>query len=298
MKFIEVNKKKLPAVALGCMRIQSAKDPVALIEQAYENGITFFDHADIYGKGECEKIFGEALKKTKIKREDIFIQSKCSIVPGKRFDFSKAYILNSVDEILERLQTDYLDSLLLHRPDVLMDPKEVSQAFDELYKTGKVKHFGVSNMGVYQIELLKKHLKQPIEFNQLQYSIMHCGMITGGLHINMDTKYHNDGIYEYCRLNDITIQAWSPFQYGFFEGVFIDNDKFPELNKAMSVLATKYSTTKTGIAVAWILNTPNFQVVSGSTNLDRVADIAKASEIKLLKQEWYDIYLAAGNDLP
>lgn len=298
MKKIDVKGQQVPAVAMGCMRLQGAKDPVSMIETAYKSGITFYDHADIYGRGECEKIFGSALKKSSIKREDIYIQSKCSIVPGKRFDFSKEYILQSVDGILERLQTDYLDCLLLHRPDVLMDPLEVSAAFDELKASGKVRHFGVSNMGVYQIKLLKKYLNVPIEYNQLQFSIMHCGMLTGGLHINMDTQYNTDGIYEYCRLHDIRIQAWSPFQYGFFEGVFIDNEKFPELNEQLDVLAKKYSTTKTGIAVVWILNTPNTQVISGSMNEDRIQAIAKASDITLSKQEWYDVYLAAGNDLP
>lgn len=297
MKNIKIGSSNYSSVAMGCMRLQQAKDPQAVIEAAYQSGITFFDHADIYGGGQCERIFGEALQSSYIKREDIFIQSKCSIVSGQRYDMSKEHILKSVDEILERLNTNYLDSLLLHRPDPLMDPCEVADAIDELFKAGKIRYFGVSNMGIYQIELLQKYLKQPITFNQLQYSIMHTNIIDSGININMPNN-NGDGLYEYCRLNNIIIQAWSPFQYGFFEGTFIDNSKFPELNDLLATLADKYQTTKTGIATAWILRTPNLQMISGSMNITRINDIVKASEICLTRQDWYDIYKAAGNQLP
>lgn len=291
-----------PAVVLGCMRITEAQDPVAVIETAMENGINFFDHADIYGGGTCEEIFAKAFKETQFKREDIFLQSKCGIVPGVMYDFSKEHIIKSVEDSLQRLNVDYLDSLLLHRPDTLMEPEEVAAAFDQLAAAGKVKYFGVSNQYSRQIELLQKYLRQPLIINQLQFGVMHTGMVDFGLHVNMTDPRsvdHDDGVLEFSRMNDMTIQAWSPYQYGFFEGVFVDNDKFPELNQVLQEMADKYQTTKTGIASAWILRHPaNMQVIAGTMNLGRIEEIAKASEVVLSRKDWYAIYLAAGNDLP
>ncbi|BCA85987.1 aldo/keto reductase [Enterococcus saigonensis] len=296
------NELGVSSVVLGCMRITEAKDPVAVIQAAVENGINFFDHADIYGQGKCEEIFAEAFAKTDYKREDMFIQSKCGIVPGKMFDFSKEHIITCVEKSLKRLNVDYLDALLLHRPDTLMEPEEVAAAFDQLESEGKVKYFGVSNQYSRQIELLQKYVRQPLVANQLQFGIMHTGMIDFGLHVNMtDSRSvdHDDGILEFSRLNDMTIQAWSPYQYGFFEGVFIGNEKFPELNKKLEEMAEKYHTTPTGIASAWILRHPaNMQVIIGTMNVQRIEEIAKASDVVLSKEDWYSIYLAAGNDLP
>ncbi|WP_265457162.1 aldo/keto reductase [Enterococcus sp. HY326] len=293
--------QNVDAVILGAMRINNAENPQAVIETAVDAGITFFDHADIYGAGNCETIFGEALKKTSIKREDLFIQSKCGIVPGKLFDFSKEHIIEAVEGSLKRLQMDHLDALLLHRPDALMEPEEIAAAFDELATSGKVKHFGVSNQNPSQIDLLEKTVKQPLVANQLQFGIMHTGMIDSGIHVNMTddgSVDHDGGIYHYSRLHDMTIQAWSPYQYGFFEGVFIGNEKFPELNKKLEEMAEKYNTTPTGIASSWILRVPNMQVIAGTMNLGRIKEIAAASEIKMSKDDWYDVYLAAGNILP
>ncbi|WP_281738240.1 aldo/keto reductase [Enterococcus dispar] len=296
------NELGVSSVVLGCMRITEAKDPVAVIQTAVENGINFFDHADIYGQGKCEEIFADAFAKTSYKREDMFIQSKCGIVPGEMYDFSKEHIISSVEKSLKRLNVDYLDALLLHRPDTLMEPEEVAAAFDQLESDGKVKYFGVSNQYSRQIELLQKYVRQPLVANQLQFGIMHTGMIDFGLHVNMTDPRsvdHDDGILEFSRLNDMTIQAWSPYQYGFFEGVFIGNEKFPELNKKLAEMAEKYHTTPTGIASAWILRHPaNMQVIIGTMNLQRIEEIAKASDIVLSKEDWYGIYLAAGNDLP
>ena len=290
------------SVILGCMRINGAKDPVKVIETAYDNGINFFDHADIYGGGECESIFADALAKTSLKREDLFIQTKCGIVPGVMFDFSKKHIIESVEGSLQRLKMDYVDALLLHRPDTLVDPSEVAEAFDELEKSGKVRHFGVSNQKPMQIDLLKKYVKQPLLANQLQFGLKHSGMIDQGIHVNMtdDGSVDHDGsVLDYSRLNDMTIQAWSPYQYGFFEGVFIGNEKFPELNQALDNLAEKYGTTPTGLAAAWILRHPaNVQVIAGTMNPGRIEEIAKASEIQLTREDWYELYRAAGNILP
>ena len=292
------------SISLGCMRINgiAEEDAQKLIEKSYDLGINFFDHADIYGKGECEEIFGRILKKVSFKREDIVIQSKCGIIPGKMFDFSKEHILSSVDGILKRLDTDYLDVLLLHRPDALVEPEEVSEAFDSLYKQGKVKAFGVSNQNSYQMELLKKYLKQDIVANQLQFSIPHSSMISQGLEVNMITEgsiNRDGGVLDYCRLNNVTIQAWSPFQYGFFEGVFLNSEKHKKLNTVLNELADKYNVTNMAIATAWILRHPaNMQVIAGTTNIDRIEAIAKASDIKLTREEWYKIYISAGHILP
>ncbi len=304
MKQIQLgaSSQMVSSVILGCMRINGAKDPVKVIETAYDNGINFFDHADIYGGGECESIFADALAKTSLKREDLFIQTKCGIVPGVMFDFSKKHIIESVEGSLQRLKMDYVDALLLHRPDTLVDPSEVAEAFDELEKSGKVRHFGVSNQKPMQIDLLKKYVKQPLLANQLQFGLKHSGMINQGIHVNMtdDGSVDHDGsVLDYSRLNDMTIQAWSPYQYGFFEGVFIGNEKFPELNQALDNLAEKYGTTPTGLAAAWILRHPaNVQVIAGTMNPGRIEEIAKASEIQLTREDWYELYRAAGNILP
>ena len=304
MKTIPFGKSGLqvPAIALGCMRLTALDEQGAqrYVRTALDLGANFFDHADIYGGGACEELFGKAI--AGIPREQLIIQSKCGIVPGKRYDFSKEYILNAVDGILKRLQIDYLDALLLHRPDALMDPVEVAEAFATLKAAGKVNHFGVSNQNPYQMALLQKYLPMPIVANQLQLSVTNCTMITQGMEVNMATPGavgRDGGVLDYCRLHDITIQPWSPFQYGFFEGVFIGSDKYPELNKKLDEIAEKYGVTATTIAVAWLLRHPaNFQPIIGTMNLTRLADCVKACDIQLTRQEWYDIYLSAGNMLP
>lgn len=300
---IELGKTGLsvPTVAVGCMRISdmSEKEVGAFIDTALENGANFFDHADIYGGGKSESVFGKAV--TSSMRENIFIQTKCGIRQG-RFDFSYEHIINSVNGSLERLGTEYIDVLLLHRPDALMEPEEVAKAFDELKVTGKVHHFGVSNQNPYQMELLQKSLDMPLCVNQLQFSIMHAPMIQAGINVNMynDSAVNRDGgVLDYCRLNKITVQPWSPMHYGFFEGCFIDNEKFPKLNETLENIGNKYGVSKTTIAFAWILRHPaKMQPVTGTTNLTRLADCIKASEITLTREEWYEIYRAAGNILP
>lgn len=294
----------VPTVAVGCMRLNKVSKDVAtqVLNTALEAGANFFDHADIYGAGECESIFADLLPMHDDVRETLILQSKCGIRKGISFDFSKAHILASVDGILQRLKTDYLDVLLLHRPDALMEPEDVAEAFDVLHGNGKVRHFGVSNQNPAQIRLLQKYVKQPLVANQLQLSIMNASMITQGLHINMneDVSVDRDGsILDFCRLNDMTIQAWSPFQYGFFEGVFIDNAKFPELNKKLAEIGESYGVSKTTIAMAWLLRHPaKIQPVTGTMNPGRLQECLKATEITLSREEWYAIYLAAGYTLP
>ncbi|WP_139892228.1 MULTISPECIES: aldo/keto reductase family oxidoreductase [unclassified Bacillus (in: firmicutes)] len=307
MKRIKLGSSSLsvPAIAVGCMRIDSMNDDnlAAHLTFCMENGLNFFDHADIYGNGICESKFGKALKIAGYNREDVILQSKCGIKPGTMYDLSKEHILTSVDKILTRLDTDYLDALVLHRPDALVDPEEVAEAFDTLESSGKVRQFGVSNHKPMQIELLKKYVKQPIIVNQLQLSLPFSNMIANGMEVNMQTEgaVERDGsVLDYCRLHDITIQAWSPFQYGFFEGVFIGNDeKFPELNETLTELADKYETTPTAIAAAWILRHPaNIQLIAGTTNQKRMADIIRGNELQLSREEWYRLYLNSGHILP
>ena len=301
---IELGKSgiEVPTIAVGCMRISNmSKESMAVfINTAIENGAYFFDHADIYDGGKCENLFGEVVSSSL--RDKLIIQTKCGIVPGKMFDFSYEHIIRSAEESLKRLKTDYIDVFLLHRPDALVEPDEVARAFDELKASGKVRAFGVSNQNPYQMQLLQNSLDMPLCVNQLQFGIMHSPMIQAGINVNMynDSAVGRDGgVLDYCRLNKITVQPWSPVQYDFFEGCFIDNEKFPELNRTMDEIAGRYGVNKNTIAFAWILRHPaKMQPVTGTTNIDRLKDYIKATEISLTREEWYDIYRAAGNILP
>ena len=292
---------QVPAVAVGCMRISdmNEKEISAFVDTALSFGANFFDHADIYGGGKSEEVFGKAISPSM--REKIFIQTKCGIRKGM-FDFSYDHIVSSVDGSLKRLGTDYIDVLLLHRPDALMEPDEVAKAFDYLKSSGKVRHFGVSNQNPYQMQLLQNSLSMPLCANQLQFGVMHTPMIQSGINVNMYNKSginRDGGVLDFCRLNNITIQPWSPMQYGFFEGCFIDNKKFPVLNETLQQIGDKYGVSKTTMAFAWILRHPaKMQPVTGTTNLTRLADCLKASEITITREEWYEIYRSAGNILP
>jgi predicted oxidoreductase len=294
-------------IILGLMRIQSLSDSEVqqLVGTAREVGINFFDHADVYGSGThgCEERFGQAVRFTPSEREQVLIQSKVGIRDGF-WDFSKEHILQSVDESLAALRTDHLDILLLHRPDTLMEPEEIAAAFDALEAAGKVRHFGVSNQTPGQVELLKRSLNQPVLVNQVQLSITHAALVAQGIAANMaglDQSIDRDnGILDYSRLNGITLQAWSPFQKGFFDGVFIgDRETYAELNDLLESLAAKYDVTPTGIAVAWITRHPaDMQVVLGTTKPERVRESAAGSELRLTREEWYGLFRAAGHTLP
>ena len=297
----------VPNVVLGCMRIGSLSDAEirTLVATALDEGVTVFDHADIYGATphECEERFGSALAWGPAEREQVVIQSKCGIRSGGWFDFSAAHILQAVDESLHALRTDYLDVLLLHRPDALVEPEEVAAAFDELAAAGKVRHFGVSNHSRGQLELLRATVDQPLVANQLQLSITHCPIVAEGVALNMSgseqSVQRTDGILDYCRLTRTTIQAWSPFQKGFFDGVFLGDPEFPELNEALQRIAARYSVTDTAIAVGWITRHPaNIQVVLGTTTPQRVRDSAAGSEIPLTRTEWYELFRLAGHIVP
>ena len=306
MKTISLGKSglKVPAVAVGCMRMAGLDVPQAerYIARCLELGANYFDHADIYGGGRSEEIFAAASHMSPSVREKMYIQSKCGIISGKMYDASKAHILEATDGILRRLNTEYLDALLLHRPDALIEPEEVAEAFETLRASGKVRHFGVSNSKPMQIQLLQKYLPMPLIVDQLQFSPTESNMIRSGMEVNMSTEgaVDRDGsVLDFCRLNEITIQAWSPFQYGFFEGVYLGSDKFPELNRVIDELAAKYGVSNTAIATAWILRHPaHIQMIAGTMNENRIAEICAATELVLSREDWYRVYLAAGHILP
>ena len=292
----------VPTLAVGCMRIANMQEKQAdeFVDTALENGANFFDHADIYGRGKSETVFSKAI--ARYDREKVILQSKCGIVSGKMFDFSYDHIVSSVDGILQRLNTDYLDVLLLHRPDALMEPEEVAKAFSHPKDTGKVRHFGVSNQNPYPMPLLQSCLDMPLCANQIQMSIMHAPTIQAGINVNMynDPGVNRDGgILDFCRLNKITPQAWSPLQFGYFEGCFLDNERFPKLNETLGQLAEKYGVTKTSVAINWLLRHPaKIQPVTGTTNPQRLTECCRATEFTMTREEWYAIYQAAGNVLP
>lgn len=298
----------VPNVVLGLMRIQEKSDEEVrdLVKTARDAGISFFDHADVYGSAlhGCETRFAEAMQLTSSEREQIVLQTKAGIVrEGPYFDFSYEHIVESVNGSLAALGTDYIDILLLHRPDALVEPDEVARAFDELSASGKVRAFGVSNHTPGQIELLRRSVTQPLVANQLQLSVTHAPLVAQGVAANMqglDQSISRDsGTLDYCRLNDITVQAWSPFQAGFFNGVFLGSPDYPELNAVIDRLAAKYDVPAIAVATAWITRHPaQMQVVLGTTTPERVAGAALGSDLPLTRAEWYEMFRTAGYAVP
>ncbi|HHK7083005.1 TPA: aldo/keto reductase family oxidoreductase [Streptococcus pneumoniae] len=308
MRYITLGQddKELSEIVLGMMRIKdkSVKEVEELVETALSVGINAFDLADIYGRGRCEELLGLVLKNRPDLREKMWIQSKCGIRIEEftYFDFSKDYIIKSVDGILQRLKIDHLDSLLLHRPDALMESDQVAEAFDLLYKQGKVRDFGVSNQNPMMMELLKKDVKQPLAVNQLQLSAAFTPGFETAFHVNMEDSQaamRDGSIFEYCKLHDVVIQAWSVLQFGYFKGNFVGNEKFQALNQVLDRLAIKYGVTSSTIAISWILRYPaKMQAVVGTTNPKHLREVSRAANFSLTRKEWYEIYLAAGNNLP
>lgn len=308
MKTIQIAQgpQNASSIILGCMRMPalSVADAAALLRVALEEGINFFDHATCYGDGEAETRFGDSFPLTGAKREDVILQSKCGLhFERKEFDWSREDILTSAEDSLRRLKTDYLDVLLLHRPDLLFDPEEVAEAFDTLHRQGKVRFFGVSNVTPGQLELLRKYVKQPLVINQVQFSLEQSQLIDTGLYLNNLTTERSvdrdNGLLDYCRLHEITLQAWSPLQFGMFRGCFVDHPDFPELNRVLAELGEQYGVPKTAIAIAWILRHPaRMQAIAGTMNAQHLRDICAASKVHLTHHEWYQLYLASGKFLP
>ena len=290
-------------LGLGCMRLGklTTEEAEKLISFALDNGITFFDHADIYGSRKCETLFGEVLKRNPNFRKQMIIQSKCGICKGY-YDLSKEYIIKQVEESIRLLNCEYLDILLLHRPDALVDYDEVNDAFNYLYDKGLVKEFGVSNMNPIQIELYNKKLDHKIKYNQVQFSLIHSHMISESLFVNMsevESAMRSGTLIEYSMLKDISLQAWSPLMASWDDGTFIDNPKYEQLNKKLEEVASKYNVTKNCIAISWILRHPaNILPIVGTTSIVHLKEMIKAIDIKLTREEWYGLYLSSNHILP
>ena len=260
-----MTKENPSPLILGCMRLakMTQKELEAWIEAALEQGIHTFDHADIYGQGICEEKFGQILKASPNLRDSVILQSKCGIRDGF-YDLSGDYVVKSVDGILKRLNTDYLDVLLLHRPDALADAEDLGRALETLQDSGKVRHFGVSNMNAMQIGWFQSNTRVFLEINQLQLSLAHTPMLDNGLYANM----------------------------------YVENPGYEALNTALEALAEKYRISKMGVAIAWILRHPaNIRPILGSTKIQRIQEASKAAKVMLTKEEWYKLYCAAGHTL-
>ncbi|GAA2187298.1 aldo/keto reductase [Leucobacter alluvii] len=295
-------------IGLGMMRIDSLDSSGirALYSAARGLGITLFDHADVYGREwhDCERRFGSAVKLAASEREEIVLQTKCGIrmdAPG--LDFSAEHILRQVEGSLRSLGTEYLDVLMLHRPDTLVEPEEVARAFDELEESGKVRTFGVSNHTGGQIDLLRTCVRQPLIANQVQFGLGHAALVAQGLAANMEgnpQSYDLDnGLLTYSRVHGMTLQVWSPFQSGFFEGSIFDLPGQRPLQSSLSRIAEKYNTSSSAIATAWITRHPaRMQVILGTTRADRISESILGSKIVLTRAEWYELYEAAGYIVP
>ncbi len=306
MKYCNLGDIRSSSIVMGCMRIadKTLQQTEDVIVEALRAGVNTFDLADIYGGGNCERIFGVAMRDLGVARKDFILQTKCGIRRGEEFtyfDFSKEYILSCVDASLKRLNVDYIDILLLHRPDTLVEPEEVAEAFDRLRETGKVRAFGVSNFSACQMALFQ-NAGIEIVADQMQFSLAHASMVDTGFNINMykdESATRAGDCMEYCRLNKIAMQAWSPLQYGFIEGVFIGNENFSRMNAVLLALAEKYGCSVSAVACAWILRHPAFQqVVTGTASPLHMKEICTAGDIELTREEWYKLYLSTGKTLP
>lgn len=309
MKYYDIvnGPQKVSSIVMGCMRMPalSVDEAAMMIGTAFESGINFYDNATCYGEnGEAETRFGDAFQKTGIRREDVYIQSKCGLLfQNGEFNWTKENILSSVDDSLRRMKLDYLDALLLHRPDLLYEPEQIAEAFDELEKSGKVRYFGVSNVPTMMLEVLKKYVRQPLIFNQLQFSLEQSQLIDQALYVNNLTTERSidrdNGTLDYCRLHNITVQAWSPLQKGFFGGCFVNDPELAELNRVLGEIGEKYGVSKTAVAIAWILRHPaKIQAIAGTMNPSHLKEICDATKAELTHNEWYRLYLASGKHLP
>lgn len=303
MKYTVIGQRDASLMIMGCMRIAKLSDGEldAWIDAAMDTGVNMFDHADIYAGGASEENFGRALKRRPGLRDQIILQSKCGI--GKGFyDLSAGHILASVDGSLRRLQTERLDVLLLHRPDALMEPEEIAEAFTRLRAQGKVVSFGVSNMNAGQRMLLQSVSNIPLCVNQIQFGLMHTGPVDEGLHMNTqndEAVVRTRGILTESRLSGVTLQAWSPLQYGMFSGTFIGNPKFETLNRTLAEMGEKYGLDAGAMALAWILRVPaQIQIVLGTSSAERIKNSCPAADVRISREDWYALYTAAGHTLP
>ena len=305
-------------IGYGCMLIGGSWDDAPLtdsvrkaamhsVQIALDAGINFFDHADIYCNGKSDEAFAGLWKDSPHLRQQIYLQTKCGIrfaPPLHRFDFSYEHIINSVEGSLRRLQTDYVDVLLLHRPDPLVEPEEVARAFDELSRSGKVRWFGVSNHTAAQMELLRNFLNQPIIVNQVEFNVTHTHMLDEGIVFNQYNPRltRNEGVMEYCRLHNITLQAWGRWQRA---GLPVrprpnDGEHIQKTAHLVKQMATEKGVSPEAILVAWILRHPaRIQPLPGTTNPERIRAACEAEHVSLTREEWYSLFIAGrGENLP
>lgn len=280
-----------------------------IINTALESGINVFDHADIYTFGKAEQVFGQVMTEQPELRDQMFIQSKCGIrfadeFGPKRYDFSAAWISQSVENSLKYLNIDYLDMLLLHRPDPLMDIRETANALNALAQSGKVKSFGVSNMHQGHIKLLQSALDKPIVANQIEMSLAHIDWLDDGITTGSVAARTNDfdsGLLEFSQLQGIQLQAWGSLAQG--KVTYCDtqaNAHQHNLVGKVQALAADYQTTPEAIALAWLMRLPmGIQPIIGTTNLSRIKACSHASSIELSREHWYQLYEAArGIEMP
>lgn len=302
-------------LALGCMGFggdeqagyrDAIAPALAAFDVAYDIGIRLFDHADIYRDGRAEAVFGAWLKAHPELRDRVCIQSKCGIRPG-RYDFSSAHIQDAVDGSLRRLGTSCLDILLLHRPDPLMEPEEVAEAFIQLKGAGKVRHFGVSNMNVHQMSHLQRALPEPLVVNQLEMSLARLDWVDEGVHVNQQAGagvHFAEGLLEHCKLEGVQLQAWGALAHGQFSGRRLDDASGHVRQAAQRVraMADDKGTTPESIVLGWLMRHPaGIQPVIGTTRPERIAACADAVQVAetLTREEWYSLYvLARGAPLP
>tara|TARA_R110002073_G_scaffold15207_9_gene60479 strand:+ start:22609 stop:23481 length:873 start_codon:yes stop_codon:yes gene_type:complete len=264
-------------------------ETISLINSCLEIGLTTFDHADIYGSFTTESDFGKALKEGGFDRNSIQLISKCGIAyvsPNrnnsiKHYNYSKDYIISSVETSLKNLETEYLDALLLHRPSPLMHPHEIMEAIAKLGQDGKIKSFGVSNFTASQVELIASEV--PVEINQVEFSLTH-------------NEAMFDGALDQMMTNNITPMSWSPLGIVFKD----DNEQTRRIHKCLGNLLDKYNATEDQLLLAWILKHPsNIHPVIGTTNTKRIKDAYDALKINLELEDWFSLLVASqGHKVP
>ena len=310
-------------IAYGCMPLggewddspiseSTRKEALRSIHAALDQGMNFYDHADIYCIGKSEEVFAAIWQEVPGLRSKIIVQSKCGIrFAGEpnpnsphRFDFSYDHILRSVEDSLKRLKTDYLDVLLLHRPDPLVEPEEVARAFDELHPAGKVRWFGVSNHTAAQLDLLRAFVRQPIVTNQVAFNLIHTDMLDEGIVFNQDNAMlaRDEGTIEYCRLHNITLQSWGSLAWGLLSGKAPDmpSEKITRTAALVTEMARAKGVSVEAIIIAWILRHPaRIQAIIGTTRPERIAAACQADGVELEREEWYRLFTAGrGESLP
>ncbi|GIF04986.1 aldo/keto reductase [Actinoplanes siamensis] len=299
-----VTGRAVPNVVLGMMRIADRTDDEirALVRAARDADVDFFDHAAVHGSRQhhCEERFAEALRLTPSARAEITIQTKAGIVRDGSCDSSYDHLVSSTEESLRALRTDYLDVLLLHGPDALVEPEEVARAFDDLESAGKVRAFGVCDHTPPRIELLRTAVRQPIVVNQLQLSMTHAPGVAADLAgTGHPVALDGGGVLDYCRVHRITVQAWSPFEAGFCTGTVLDSLEYADLNAVADRLGERYGVPAIAIATAWITRHPGgMQVVLATAAPERVTGAAQGSDVPLTRAEWYELSRASGHRAP